>query len=81
MEAAVNSCYHPLYEVEEGITALSYNPEKNNKKVPISEFYKLMARTKHIATSPQYAEILEATQTEIDRRWERIKAKAEHPLL
>ena len=81
MEAAVNSCYHPLYEVEEGITALSYNPEKNNKKVPISEFYKLMARTKHIAMSPQYAEILEATQTEIDRRWERIKAKAEHPLL
>ena len=81
MEAAVNSCYHPLYEVEEGITALSYNPEKNNKKVPISEFYKLMARTKHIATSPQYAEILEATQAEIDRRWERIKAKAEHPLL
>ena len=81
MEAAVNSCYHPLYEVEEGITALSYNPEKQNKKVPISEFYKLMARTKHIVTNPQYADILEATQTEIDRRWERIKAKAEHPLL
>lgn len=81
MEAAVNSCYHPLYEIEKGITSLSYNPEKNHKKVPISEFYKLMARTKHIATSPQYAEILEATQTEIDRRWERIKARAEHPLL
>nr|WP_307991899.1 thiamine pyrophosphate-dependent enzyme [uncultured Niameybacter sp.] len=81
MEAAVNSCYHPLYEIEQGITTITYNPEKTNKKVPISEFYKLMARTKHIATNPEYAQILEATQEEVDRRWERIKARAEHPLL
>ena len=81
MEAAVNSCYHPLYEIENGVTSISFNPEKSNKKIPISEFYKLMARTKHIATNPEYADILEATQAEIDRRWERIKARAEHPLL
>ncbi|MEG0952237.1 MAG: thiamine pyrophosphate-dependent enzyme [Niameybacter sp.] len=81
MEAAVNSCYHPLFEIEQGITTLTYNPEKANKKVPISEFYKLMARTKHIATNAGYAEILDATQVEVDRRWERIKARAAHPLL
>ena len=29
--AAVDCCYFPLYEVEQGITGLSYNPEKAKK--------------------------------------------------
>lgn len=80
IEAGVNSCFHPLYEIEQGITTITYNPEKSNKKIPITDFYKLMGRTRHLIKS-QYAEIIESTQKEVDRRWERIKAMNDHPLL
>ncbi len=80
IEASVNSCFHPLYEIENGITNITYNPEKGNKKVAVAEFYKLMGRTRHLQ-KPEYAEIMESTQVETDRRWERLKAMDEHPLL
>ena len=80
IEASVNSCFHPLYEIENGITKITYNPEKNKKKIDISEFYKLMGRTKHLI-KPKYSEIMLSTQVESDRRWERLKAMDEHPLL
>lgn len=78
--AGVDSCYHPLYEVEQGITALSYNPEQNNKKIPILDFLTKMGRTKHLKDE-KYQKIVEAMQQETDRRWERLKARAENPYL
>lgn len=33
ISAAVNSCYFPLYEVEQGHTTLSFDPEAKNKKI------------------------------------------------
>ena len=78
--AAVDSCYFPLFEIENGITALSYNPEKMKKKIPVVEFLTMMGRTKHLAKE-QYREVVEEIQGEVDRRWERLKARAEHPLL
>ena len=27
VDAAVNSCFFPLYEVERGVTTITYNPE------------------------------------------------------
>ncbi len=80
IEAGVNSCFHPLYEIENGITTITYNPEKGNKKIDVVEFYKLMGRTRHLM-KPEYADIMDSTQVEVDRRWERIKAMDEHPLL
>lgn len=80
IEASVNSCFHPLYEIENGITTITYNPEKGNKKISIADFYKLMGRTRHLI-KPQYSEIINSTQKEVDRRWERLKAMDEHPLL
>ena len=78
--AAVDSCYFPLYEVEKGVTALSYDPEQKNKKIPVSDWLKLMGRTKHLCKE-NYADIRGAIQTEVDRRWNRLKAEAEHPQL
>ncbi len=78
--AAVNSCFFPLYEVEHGITKLNYNPEAKDKKVPITEWLKPMAKTKHLL-KPENKHILDAAQEEVDRRWEKIKALSEHPLL
>lgn len=77
---AVNACYFPLFEVEKGITSLNYNPEKGKKKVPIADWFSMMGRTKHLLKE-EYLPVLEEIQNEIDKRWERLKARAEHPLL
>ena len=80
VEAAVNSCYFPLYEIEEGCTKISYNPETKGKKIPVLDWLKLMGRTKHLAR-PEYAEIAAGIQGEVDLRWQRLKARSEHPML
>lgn len=80
VEAAVNSCYFPLYEIEEGCTKLSFDPEGKGKKIPVLDWLKLMGRTKHLAR-PEYEEVVCGVQEEVDRRWMRLKARAEHPLL
>jgi len=80
IDAAVNSCYHPLYEIEEGITTITYDPEARNKKIPVIDWLKMMGRTKHMV-KPEYSDIVESIQEEINRRWERLKACHESPLL
>lgn len=78
--AAVDSCYFPLYEVEQGITVLSYDPEQKGKKIPVGDWLSMMGRTKHLCKE-QYSEIQQSIQQEIDRRWTRLKAQAENPEL
>ncbi len=78
--AAVNCCYFPLYEVEQGHTTLSYDPEGKGKKIAAADWLKMMGRTKHLCAE-QYSEVRNAIQNEIDRRWNRLKALSEHPAL
>ena len=78
IDAAVQSCYFPLYEIERGITALSFDPEQKNKKIPVTDWLALMGRTKHLCES-EHREILERIQQEVDLRWKRLKALAAHP--
>ncbi|UOF92190.1 thiamine pyrophosphate-dependent enzyme [Fodinisporobacter ferrooxydans] len=78
--AAVNSCFFPLYEVENGITTITYNPEEKNKRVPASEWLKLMGKTKHLL-KPEYETQLKRFEEEVERRWVRLKAKHENPYL
>lgn len=80
IEAAVNCCYFPLYEVEQGKTALSYDPESRGKKTAVDEWLKMMGRTKHLCLDG-YTEIRNSIQREVDRRWAKLKAQAEHPEL
>ena len=75
VEAAVNSCYFPLYEIENGVTKLSYNPEKTGKKIPVTEWLKMMGRTKHLV-QPEYEAVVVRLQDEVDRRFEEL-VKAE----
>ena len=77
-EAAVNCCYFPLYEVERGITSLSYDPEKKDKKATVDEWLGMMGRTKHLC-GDKYSEVRTNIQNEIDRRWKRLKLLSEHP--
>ncbi len=80
ISAAVNSCYFPLYEVEQGHTSLSFDPEAKGKKIPVEDWLKMMGRTKHLC-GENYTEIRNTIQQEVDRRWNRLKALSEHPAL
>ncbi len=80
IDHAVESCFFPLYEVENGITTITYNPEEKNKRVPLSDWLKTMGKTRHL-TKPEYAEAYKAFEGEVDRRWSALKAKHEHPYL
>ncbi|ALS22033.1 MULTISPECIES: thiamine pyrophosphate-dependent enzyme [Paenibacillus] len=80
IDQAVNSCFFPLYEVENGVTTITYNPEEKNKRIPVGEWLKNMGKTKHL-TKPEYAEALQSFENEVERRWSRLKAKHENPYL
>lgn len=80
LEAAVNSCFFPLYEVEKGITTITHNPEERDKKIPVGEWLKMMGKTRHLL-APENADMLAEIQREIDFRWEQLKAKHANPLL
>ena len=76
IEAAVNCCYFPLYEVEQGVTRLSYDPEKTGKKIPVLDWLSMMGRTKHLQKE-EYREVVERLQQETDKRFYKLKRKAE----
>lgn len=78
--AAVDCCYFPLYEVERGITTLSYNPDSQKKRIPVTDWLGMMGRTKHLLKE-EYRPIVDEIQGEVDRRFARLCARAEHPLL
>ncbi len=80
IEAAVDCCYFPLYEVEKGNTVLNYDPEKIGKKIPVLDWLSMMGRTKHLQKEC-YSGIVKELQDEVDRRYIQIKAKAESPVL
>lgn len=80
IEDAVNSCFFPLYEVEQGITNLTYDPEDKNKRVPLGNWLKMMGKTKHMI-KPEYAPALKSFEDEVERRWRRVKARSENEFL
>ena len=77
---AVNSCFFPLYEVEHGVTTITYDPEEKGKRIPVTDWLKRLGKSRHL-TRPEYAEALKAFEDEIERRWRRLKAKHENPYL
>ena len=80
LQAAIDTCFFPLYEVEHGHTALTYDPDAAGRRQPVSEWLKLMGKTRHLVKSDQ-AEVVAGIQAEVERRWRRLKAMHEHPEL
>lgn len=78
LKTAVDSCFFPLYEIEHGVTNITYNPEAKNNRISPQEWLKLMGKTKHMLKEE---ELLEAFEEEVNRRWDRLKLKHESPLL
>jgi pyruvate ferredoxin oxidoreductase alpha subunit len=77
---AVDSCFFPLYEVYRGKTRITYDPTEKGKKIPVGEWLRTMGKTRHMG-KPDFADVVESFQNEVDRRWERLKARAANPLL
>jgi pyruvate ferredoxin oxidoreductase alpha subunit len=80
LQTAIDSCFFPLYEVEQGHTRITYDPDAIGRRRAVSDWLGMMGKTKHIL-APEHADQLEMTEKEVDRRWRRLKIKHEHPEL
>jgi pyruvate ferredoxin oxidoreductase beta subunit len=65
---AVQTCYWPLYEVEDGKVRLTFKPKE---KKPVTEFLKPQGRFKHLF-APGNEGLLEALQRRVDEEWQRL---------
>ena len=65
---AVDTCYWPVYEVENGVYKVNYKPAN---KLPIEEFLKPQRRFKHMFL-PGNEWMIEEFQKEVDKRWEEL---------
>jgi pyruvate ferredoxin oxidoreductase alpha subunit len=80
LQAAIDCCFFPLYEVEHGHTTLTYDPEASGRRQPVGRWLELMGKTRHLV-QPGQADTLRNIQDEVDRRWRRLKAMHAHPEL
>lgn len=71
IKLAIDTCYWPLYEVENGKWRLTYKPKK---KLPIEDFLRPQGRFKHLF-KPENQHLIEELQKEVDRRWEMLLEK------
>jgi pyruvate ferredoxin oxidoreductase alpha subunit len=78
VQAAVDCCFFPLYEIERGVTTITYDPEPLGRRVPVASWLSRMGKTKHLSANEQ---VLESIETEVERRWQRLKAMDASPLL
>ena len=65
---AVDTCYWPLYEIENGKYKITYKPAK---KLPIEEFLRPQRRFKHMF-KPGNEWMIEQFQQEVDKRWQEL---------
>jgi pyruvate ferredoxin oxidoreductase beta subunit len=69
---AVNTCYWPLYEVENGVTRITLKPKE---KKPIIDFLKPQGRFKHLF-KPENEWMLKKIQEDIDHDWKELQKQA-----
>ena len=65
---AVETCYWPLFEIENGITRVTVKPKE---KKPLAEFMKPQGRFKHVF-APENEGLLKLAQDNVDAYWERL---------
>ncbi|MDK2800845.1 MAG: pyruvate ferredoxin oxidoreductase beta subunit [Clostridiales bacterium] len=69
---AVETCFWPLYEVEDGKVTINYKPKN---KLPVEEYLKPQGRFRHLFKKGNEHMIAEI-QAEVDRRWNELLALA-----
>ena len=70
---AVETCFWPLYEVENGVYKLTYKPRE---KKPVVEWLKKQTRFRHLF-KPGNEELLAKVQEHVDAEWEKLLQKCE----
>ncbi len=65
---ATETCYWPLFEVENGEWKLNYKPKE---KLPVEEWLKTQGRFRHLFR-PENRHVIDELQAEVDRQWERL---------
>jgi pyruvate ferredoxin oxidoreductase beta subunit len=70
---AIDTCYWPLFEVENGVWKLNYKPRE---KKPIEEWLKIQGRFRHLF-QPQNRHVIEEIQAHIDEEWENLLKRCE----
>lgn len=65
---AVETCYWPLFEVEDGVWRLTYKPKE---KLPIEAWLEPQGRFRHLFR-PENRHVIEELQAEVDRRWNQL---------
>lgn len=69
---AADTCYWPLYEVENGEWKLNYIPDKQK---PITEWLKPQGRFKHLFQKPEYQPVIDKIQNGINKEWTSLLKK------
>lgn len=70
---AVDTCVWPLYEIEDGVWRLNYEPAK---KLPVERFLEKQGRFKHMfAKGNEW--MIEDAQKYVDDQWEKLKNRCE----
>ena len=72
-DLAVETCVWPLYEIENGVWKLTYEPKK---KLPVEDFLKKQGRFAHMFRSGSEW-IIEEAQEYIDDQWEKLLKRCE----
>ena len=67
-QLGVDTCYWPLFEVEDGEWRLTYKPKE---KLPVEQWLKRQGRFRHLFR-PENRHIIDELQADVDRRWERL---------
>ena len=70
---AVDTCFWPLYEIENGKLTINYKPKD---KKPITEWIKMQGRFKHLF-KPENEQIIQRLQEGIDCKWESLLKREE----
>jgi pyruvate ferredoxin oxidoreductase beta subunit len=73
LDAAVNSCFWPLYEVVDGEYRLTYEPEEF---VPIEEWLQPQKRFAHLL-QPENSELVEKIQRQVAADWRSLRDRCE----
>ncbi|MCK5614954.1 pyruvate ferredoxin oxidoreductase [Candidatus Pacearchaeota archaeon] len=65
---AVDTCYWPLYEVDEGVMKINYKPKEKKK---IEEWLKPQGRFKHLFKE-ENRHVIDEFQRRVDKEWDKL---------
>ena len=80
LQTAIDCCFFPLYEVEKGHTQITYDPDAIGRRRTVGAWLGQMGKTKHMLAAKN-TDRLEIIELEVEKRWQRLKIKSEHPEL